>query len=201
MTKKKAEQLAALGVDRIQVSLDGLDAESHDAFRRKPGAYVKALQAMKYIKAAGMGLQIGSVLTHERIATGEMERFLTFTDTLGGKVSLTFPFLLGEWEGRSDLLLTDKDMAIMREMETRHNVATHLSSKYGNPGECMAVKRMVIISPWGDVNPCAGIRRDLGNILDEPLADILQRAMRVYGKPCRVCRVGMLPSMTVEDMA
>ena len=40
---EKAEHMKKIGIDRIQLSIDSLNAEEHDEFRRKPGAWKRAM--------------------------------------------------------------------------------------------------------------------------------------------------------------
>ncbi len=42
----KAKHLKAIGLDKIQLSLDSLNAAEHDAFRHAPGSHARALRAI-----------------------------------------------------------------------------------------------------------------------------------------------------------
>lgn len=60
-----ARELAAAGVRRASISLDGPDAATHDGFRRIDGAFDASLGAIDNLKAAGIGVQINcTVATH-----------------------------------------------------------------------------------------------------------------------------------------
>jgi MoaA/NifB/PqqE/SkfB family radical SAM enzyme len=190
MTQKKAEQLKYLGVDRIQLSLDGSDAQEHDAFRNKPGSYQRVLKAIEHIKAAGLRLQIGTVVTHERAQSAEFEHFLDMTDAMGAVVAIQYPKLSGAWKNRTDLLLTAADMAYLRGLEKRHNVNGHLTGGYGLGSGCLRVRKILTINAWGDATPCAGTHHILGNIRTTPLADILALGMREYGTCREYCSTG-----------
>ena len=50
----KAKHLKSLGVDRIQLSIDSLDAEEHDAFRQKKGSHARCLKAIDAAFDAGI---------------------------------------------------------------------------------------------------------------------------------------------------
>ena len=59
--------LKACGIQRISISIDGSNAESHDAFRRQPGAFEAALRGIENAKAAGIEFQINTTITkHNR---------------------------------------------------------------------------------------------------------------------------------------
>jgi MoaA/NifB/PqqE/SkfB family radical SAM enzyme len=188
LTQLRADWLKALGVDKIQLSLDGLDAMEHDQFRRKQGSYVRVLNAINYSKNTGMSVQIATVVTHQSI--GEFEKFLDFTDRFGAVVAVQTPKLEGEWEGHYDLLLTADDMAKIADMRKRHNVNTHLTPGWGMDIGCLAAKKILTINAWGDCMPCSGMRFSLGNIRETPLKDILAKGIRYFGAYNPMCRTG-----------
>ena len=79
----------------------------------------------------------------------------------------------------------------MRELEKRYAVFTHLTPSYGMDLGCIAVKRMVSITKYGDVMPCPYIHTSLGNFFEEPLKDIIERGLniRYFGKHVDTCLI------------
>jgi radical SAM additional 4Fe4S-binding domain len=59
-----AEKMAALGLGSVTLSLDGLE-ETHDALRRVKGSFHRVLRAVEHLHAAGLKVQITSVI-HSR---------------------------------------------------------------------------------------------------------------------------------------
>jgi heme b synthase len=55
------------GIQRVSVSIDGPDAESHDGFRRVPGCFEAAWQGVEHFKAAGMPFQINTTVTKHNV--------------------------------------------------------------------------------------------------------------------------------------
>lgn len=49
LTKEKLTSLLTAGLRSITISLDGLDAETHDWFRGKNGSYERAIKAISYV--------------------------------------------------------------------------------------------------------------------------------------------------------
>jgi MoaA/NifB/PqqE/SkfB family radical SAM enzyme len=188
LNETKAKHLKSIGIDKIQLSLDSLDPALHDEFRRRPGSFAWVIRAAEATKIAGMSLQIATFVDHARAQSDEFEAFLDFTDALGAVVNIQTVKLYGELHGLYDMLLTEADMKAIRDKEKRHHVTTHLTPFYGIDMGCMAVKKMVDINAWGDVMPCPGMRFVLGNIRTTPLADILAKGMRYFGKYCPTCR-------------
>jgi MoaA/NifB/PqqE/SkfB family radical SAM enzyme len=189
LTAKKAEWLKSAGVDKVQISLDGLDPAEHDEFRNKPGSHAKVLRAIEAAKAAGLGVQIATIVTSLRVQSPEFDKFLDFTDGLGVTVAAQFPKLVGEWRGRYDLLLSPFDMARLDDLCRVHALNTHLSPGYGMAGGCLAGRRYLTINAWGDAMPCSGMRFVLGNIRTDPLTSILDKSMQYYGNFSRSCRL------------
>jgi heme b synthase len=63
ITATIAAELAAAGIKRLSVSLDGASAETHDVFRKVPGAFAGALRGIELIKQAGIPFQINTTVT------------------------------------------------------------------------------------------------------------------------------------------
>jgi radical SAM protein with 4Fe4S-binding SPASM domain len=49
-----AARLASLAVRHVRVSIDGSNAKTHDAIRGVPGSFDRAVNAVRYLKAAGV---------------------------------------------------------------------------------------------------------------------------------------------------
>jgi MoaA/NifB/PqqE/SkfB family radical SAM enzyme len=187
MNKKNAKHLKDIGVDKIQLSLDNLNEEEHDDFRRRKGSYARALQSIDAIKEAGLSLQVATVVTHQRIHSEEFIKFLEFAKNRGVAVSVVFPKFVGEWEGRFDLMVTHEDIEYIHELGKEYNVYDHLTPGYGMDLGCIAVKRMISVLKNGDVLPCIWMYFSLGNIFEDRLEDILKKGMRYFGKYQPLC--------------
>ncbi|MFB6151926.1 MAG: radical SAM protein [Haloarculaceae archaeon] len=59
---EEIEALADAGLKRIALSLDGPDAESHDAFRGEAGSFEATMEAAEAARAAGIPLQINTTV-------------------------------------------------------------------------------------------------------------------------------------------
>ncbi|WP_005035823.1 radical SAM protein [Holophaga foetida] len=179
LDEARAKHLKAIGVDKIQLSLDSLNAEEHDAFRRKPGSHARALRAIDAAQAAGLNLLIATVVTKQRIRSEEFIEFLEFGKARKVPIFVTYAKPVGAWEGNYDVMITREDMDYLRQLEQRYQVFTHLTPAYGMDLGCIAVKRMVSVTKFGDVMPCPYIHTSLGNFFQEPLKEILERGMKL----------------------
>jgi MoaA/NifB/PqqE/SkfB family radical SAM enzyme len=81
-TGRRLEDLRTMpGLDlRLQVSLDGADAETHDAYRGR-GSWEKTLAGIATLQALGLRIAIGS--TETPVNSGRLEQLRTFVRSLG----------------------------------------------------------------------------------------------------------------------
>ena len=188
---QKAKHLKSIGVDKIQLSLDSLSASEHDEFRRKEGSHERAIKAIDAALDAGLNIIIQTVVSKQRVRSKEFIDFLEFLNGKGIGVFVTYAKPVGCWEGNFDVLVTRDDMDYLRELEKRYNVFTHLTPAYGLNLGCIAVKRMVSITKYGDVMPCPYIHVSLGNFFEEPLKDIIERGMKIkyFGEYVDTCLI------------
>jgi radical SAM protein, BA_1875 family len=68
LTQEVMESLREAGIQNISLSLDGSNAERHDGFRMVPGTFDKTLQAAKWARAAGLPIQVNTLVTDETLA-------------------------------------------------------------------------------------------------------------------------------------
>jgi heme b synthase len=63
VTEQIAGDMLKSGIKRVSISIDGMNAEMHDAFRNVAGAFAGALTGIEAMKAAGMEFQINTTIT------------------------------------------------------------------------------------------------------------------------------------------
>ncbi len=189
LDEARARHLKEIGVDKIQLSLDSLDAQEHDDFRRAKGSHARALRAIDAAQKAKLAIIVQTVVTKARVRSEEFVKFLEFLNGKGVGVFVTYAKPVGNWESNLDVMIDRSDMDYVRELEKKHNVFTHLTPSYGLDLGCIAVKRMVSITKYGDVMPCPYIHTSLGNVFEEPLKDILARGMsiKMFGEHADSC--------------
>lgn len=189
MTLERAKHLKEIGVDRVQLSLDSFIPEEHDNFRNKPGSYDRAIQAIHNIKTAELGLYLSTVVTSKRLYSEEFKHFLEFAKFNHIKISVLWPKPVGKWAGCLEGLPSEKDIQYMEELKQEYPIYGHITKSYGRDIGCLAVKRMVSITQSGDVLPCPWMYFSLGNVLNTPLKDILQKGMEYFKHHSPKCLV------------
>lgn len=88
VTKAVARKVAATGIRRVSVSLDGADAATHDAFRGMPGAFHAAVQGLLNLKEQGVSVQIN--MTIARHNAHQLPAVLELAKSLGADALHTF---------------------------------------------------------------------------------------------------------------
>ena len=176
---EKAEHLKTIGIDRIQLSIDSLTPEEHDSFRRKPGAWKRAMEGVEACQRIGLLLYIQTVVTKQRLHSDEFEQFVRFFNEKGLGVFISFAKPVGAYAGHYESMIDANDLAYERELEKKYHLFTHLTPGYGLEMGCVGVKGFVSVTQYGDVQPCPYFHCSIGNIFDTPLRDILSRGMEI----------------------
>ncbi len=67
LTREAIRRLKGCGLARLAVSLDGPDAQVHDAFRRVSGSYDWTLSAVRRAREVGLPVQINTTITRHNL--------------------------------------------------------------------------------------------------------------------------------------
>lgn len=192
LDKERAMHLKSIGVDRIQLSIDSLNAEEHDAFRNAKGSHERTIRAVHACLDIDLGIFIQTVITKQRLYSKEFIEFVEYFNNLGITVFVTYAKPVGAWEGNFECLVDIEDINYMRnEIEKKYNVCTHLTPAYGLNMGCIGVKGIISVTQYGDVLPCPYIHTTIGNVFEEPLKDIIQRGMNIkfFGEHIDTCLI------------
>lgn len=63
LTKEIAIKLKESGIQRISISIDGPNPETHDSFRKVEGAFEKSIRGIEIAKQEGLSFQINTTIT------------------------------------------------------------------------------------------------------------------------------------------
>ncbi|MFH0983871.1 MAG: radical SAM protein [Planctomycetota bacterium] len=92
LTPPYARKLAGAGVKYVEISLDSVDPEKHDAFRGQPGMWQRSVQGMRNV-VAQEGLRLGVAMCIHQSNFEEVERMLQFAVDLGASCFAHFNFI------------------------------------------------------------------------------------------------------------
>ena len=176
---EKAQHMKDIGIDRIQLSIDSLNPDEHDEFRRKPGAWQRAMDGIEECKRIGLPLYIQTVVTKQRLHSQEFLDFLKFYNDMDLTVFITFAKPIGAYEGHYESMIDQSDLDYERSLEKKYRLCTHLTPAYDLNMGCIGVKGFVSVTQYGDVQPCPYFHCSIGNILEEPFKDIIRRGLDI----------------------
>jgi len=176
LTKEKIEWLVDKGVDRIHLSLDGLQ-ENHDAFRHKDGSWQHNIDMLPFCKEYELGVIINIVATKDLVKNKEIEKQLEFIKQFGFHASLIYAKPVGSFEEAKDQVLDSKDFEYLESLTKKYNCSTHLTINNGLDIGCMCYKRHFSILPNGHSLPCPWIPISMGNVLEEGLETVINRGL------------------------
>ncbi len=90
VTEETAKKMIEAGIQRVSFSLDGATAETHDNFRRVPGAFQSVMTAIENVKKVGLDFQVNTTISKHNLH--ELPDILELVIGLGAKAH--HPFLL-----------------------------------------------------------------------------------------------------------
>ncbi|MFZ5595599.1 MAG: putative heme d1 biosynthesis radical SAM protein NirJ2 [Bacillota bacterium] len=206
-----AERLKNSGAAAMGISLDSVDPEKHDTFRGQTGAWQKAVDGMKACREAGLPFQIHTTVVDWNY--DEIEEITDFAVKVGALAHHVF-FLVPTGRGadiEGESLRADKyEKLLTRIMKKQREVnielkptcapqfmriARELGVKTRFTKGCLAGISYCIISPVGNVQPCAYLNISAGNVRERPFSEIWRdnpvfnrlRSME-YSGGCGVCK-------------
>ncbi len=177
LNDEKIKWLVDIGVDRIHLSIDGLEI-NHTMFRGAEGSWQKCIDALALCKKHGLGVIINIVVTKGLIKSGELIKQLEFVKQFGQHASMIYAKPTGAFEDCKDEILDTEDLDYVQSLTKIYNASTHLSPNNGYEFGCLCFKKHFSITAYGDVLPCPWIPISLGSILEEDLATIVDRGLK-----------------------
>jgi radical SAM protein with 4Fe4S-binding SPASM domain len=88
VSKEVARKIVDSGVKRVAISLDGVDATTHDQFRGIPGAFDAALTGFRNLKDLGMSVQINTTIARHN--AHQLPQVLALAKSIGADALHTF---------------------------------------------------------------------------------------------------------------
>ncbi|MCL6610631.1 MAG: putative heme d1 biosynthesis radical SAM protein NirJ2 [Peptococcaceae bacterium] len=207
---RTAARLKSSGAAAMGISLDSVDQEKHDRFRGVTGAWRGAVDGMAACRREGLPFQV-----HTTVVDWNYEEIEEITDfaVRAGAVAHHVFFLVPAGRGadiESESLraeryerLLERIMAKQRlvDIELKPTCAPQFMRIARQMGVdtrfsrgCLAGTAYCIISPVGNVQPCAYLDISAGNVRERPFSEIWRdnpvfnrlRTME-YGGGCGVC--------------
>jgi len=176
---ERIKRLKKIGVDHLNISIDSMFPQEHDAFRGAPGVHQKAMNALKIAVDNGMNVTINATVSHQTIRTDGFLKLMEFARRNRIFINTIFAVPAGNWRGNLNVLLTGEDVDYYNSIKAQNPFMNRdLNMNMRNYG-CGCAKQVLYITPYGDVIPCPFIYISFGNVLQESLNEIRERMLRV----------------------
>lgn len=179
LTDDWLEKLKKWRVDSISIGLGPIPNEmkDYDEIRGLPESYQKSFDAIKKTQAHGFRVIVGVVVSHQNIHSENIEKLLKLTKQMGVILILGLAVPAGKWRENQDIILTEDDREKIHDILLKYtHVRTDFESNFMTRG-CGAINEKVYITAYGDVMPCPFLQISFGNVLQEPLSNIRNRAL------------------------
>ena len=201
VTSASALKASAAGLQAVAVSLDG-DAAAHDALRRSPSSFQRAVEAVRHFRSAGLGVSVNTQLNRVTIPTlPALVDTMIREDVYAWQFALTVP--MGRAADQPEVLLQPYELLdafpiLAREVSRARaqgiRISTGNNVGYFGPFEevlraelpcshslgCGAGSFTLGIEADGTVKGCPSLRTErwsAGNVRSASLTDIWERAV------------------------
>jgi heme b synthase len=198
--EKMAQKIVDSGVQRVAISLDGL-GDIHDAFRKLPGSYDRAVKGMKHLQKLGMDVQINCTIAKHNVEQveaiyqnaldlGVVALHIFMLVPVGCGVEIADDQML-EPEKYEEVLNWFYDISKEKKIETKATCAPHyfriMRERAAEEGVtispkthgmaamtkgCLAGSSICFVSHKGQIFPCGYLPVEAGNLHKQSFKEI-----------------------------
>lgn len=203
--KDTALKIKKSGISRVSISIDGKDANSHDAFRGIKGSFNKAIKGASLLRDAGVEFQFNTTITRRNVA--DLDEIILLCERAGAKalhIFMLVPVGCGAEIADTDMLpkeeyektliwlyermkTTNLDFKatcappyyrIIRQKakEEGRTVSVQTDGMAAMTRGCLAGTGVCFISNTGDVQPCGYLPVNAGNVTRKPFKEIWEES-------------------------
>lgn len=188
LTEDLAYRLKEAGAIRIGISLDSLDSKKHNHLRKYENAFEEAVRGMEICNKVGLEFQIHTTVMKWNLK--EMEAITDFAVSKGAKAHHLF-FLIPTGRGvniEADMLTEEEyeevlNIVLEKQKKVKIEIKPTCAPQFMRIAKekemdmrftkgCIAGISYCIVSPRGDVQPCAYFDLRVGNVKDKPFDEI-----------------------------
>ena len=193
LTPWRIDDLAAAGVRRFALSVDGADAATHDDFRGVPGTFATTCAALDHLHERDFEIQINSSIgRHNRMQLTELAGLVRW---YGAKLWSAFLLVPTGRANSSSIGSAADHERVYRELaDLSARMPFDIKTTAGQPYYRLQAQRgnnpraglravapvndgkgVVFIDHHGEVQPSGFLAASCGNVLQTPLAEIYRR--------------------------
>ena len=200
ITEEIVKEMKASGIQRISVSLDGPDPETHDAFRRVKGSFEGSLQGIELAKRGSLEFQINTTITQINLhLVPDILRLAVNLGAVALHIFLLVPTGRGKEMQDQEISPADYEKTLHWFYDQRDKVPLQLKAtcaphyyrilrqrakaegKKITPQThgldamtrgCLGGISFCFISHTGQVQPCGYLELNCGNVREKPFPEI-----------------------------
>lgn len=182
-----AQTLREAGLDSAQVSLEGGSADVHDAITQHPGSWQRSVQAVKWLRAAGIHTH-----TNTTICGGNRAHLMELIDFIADELHSEY-FSMNMVIRTGTALRHAEDDIRYREIGALIESIQERASARGvrfvwyspvpyclfNPvraglgsKSCACVDGLISVNPAGQLIPCSSFEQGIGDLLHQPFEKV-----------------------------
>ena len=198
--KAKAERLAALGIEDVQISLYSHRPEVHDAITLLPNSFTRTVEGARLLREAGIKVTFANVLMTHNQDDYRGVQDLAAAMGIGYTVDATITPMM---DGDRSILALNVDPARLQEVYHDPELLGERKAIFNAPPPgpvpeaeaydtlpCSAGHNACYVSPYGDVYPCVQFPYKTGNIREQKFIDIWRDSPQM--KEVRAIRIADL---------
>lgn len=170
LTEEMIKNLKKSGLDLIEVSIDNSDPKIHDSLRGVEGIFEIAILGIKNCLKENIPCGISTYATKENIDNGNLRNVILLSKELKvNYLRILSPILTGKWLKADELKLNNDERKHLKSFMKK-------DFPFLEDDHCFSKnKKLVYISPYGEVQPCCYNPFSFGNIKEESLEKIMNR--------------------------
>ena len=200
-----ANSIKLAGIERVSISIDGKDADSHDGFRGVPGSFDDALRGARYLREVSVDFQFNTTITRRNV--DEIEDILKLSEEMGAMalhIFMLVPVGCGAMIADTDMISKERYEEVLNwfydrirktNLEFKATCAPHyyriIRQRAKEEGRkisfetdglsavtrgCLGGTAVCFISHRGDVQPCGYLPLVAGNVLETPFREIWENS-------------------------
>jgi len=191
ITTDLARRLRTFGVDQLNISIDSFVPDEHDRFRGVPGSWEKTYNGLQAARRTGLHVQVNTTVSKWSLYTAGFRQLVDYCVANRILLNIVLAAPSGNWDANMDAILSRDDNRVVRAIiQSSAYVRQDMDSIVLGRG-CPAMKEAIYITPYGDVLCCPFIHVSFGNLHQESLKDIVDRALKypfleAHAKQCLV---------------
>lgn len=180
---KMAKKLADAKVSRVSVSIDSMNEETHDEIRGRKESWRRAINALKLVQKHGMDPYLNITVGHYNAFNQDFKELLDYSKKNKYKTLLNVAVPAGMWQKMDEIICDDKDREHLKQLRKEYkNLVRNIWNPFDRNNEkilgCTTVNRLYI-TPIGDVLVCPYVHIKIGNILKQPLKEIVDHGFSI----------------------